>query len=246
MRCIYVSLACTSLVAAVASADEPVDLHKLKRHITKEPTYTAKPLYGLLVFGSSAKTRMWMVLDKSKEDAIRYDVLYADLNGNGDITERGERFVGEADGKDRRFELPNFKDPDGGAQHTSFNVRVSMFEPTVMVSMKWRDGTKIGGGYPVDPDLGYWKFGKKPEEAPVLWVNGDGPFRFQRWYSDKLTIGGADDFKVFVGQTGVGSNSFGAFQQHFLPDSEGVQATLICQDTQGKELRTVHRLNDRC
>jgi hypothetical protein len=245
MRGIYFSLACGFLLAAV-SANEGVDLRKLERRIAKEPTYTAQPLYGLLAFGPTARTHVWMVLDKSTADALAYDVLYADLNGNGDLTEAAERFVGELDGEDRRFQLPNFKDPASGAIHTAFRVRVPTLSPTVMVSMKWRDGIKFGGGYPEDPDAGYLKFAAKPAAAPVLWINGDGPFRFQRWYSGKLTIGGADDFKVFVGQAGVGPSSFCAFQQHLLPDSEGVQATLICQDAQGKELRTVHRLNDRC
>jgi hypothetical protein len=246
MRNLSLALACASLVAAAASAGDGVDLSKLPRRIAKEPAYAAKPLYGMLAFGPEAQTRVWMVLDKSKADAIRYDVLYADLNGNSDLSEPSERFTGEAEGPDRRFRLPDFKDPATGASHTEFSVRVPVLDPTVMVSLKWRGGFKIGGGYPQDPEAGYLKFAAKLADAPILWLNGDGPFRFQRWYSAKLTIGGADDLRVFVGQPGVGPSSFCAFQQHFLPESEGVQATLICEDAQGKEMRTVHRLNDRC
>jgi hypothetical protein len=51
--------------------------------IAKEPKYQSKPKYCLLVFGPEAKTRVWLVLDG--------DVLYVDRNGNGDLTEEGER-----------------------------------------------------------------------------------------------------------------------------------------------------------
>src|SRR5262249_8147594 len=61
------------------------DLTKIERTIAKEPAYKSKPKYCLLVFGPEAKTRVWLVLDG--------DTLYVDRNGNGDLTETGERFV---------------------------------------------------------------------------------------------------------------------------------------------------------
>jgi hypothetical protein len=253
MRGFSITLACTSLaiasltIASLASAGDR-DLRKIDRKIAKEPAYTAKePLYGLLVFGPQKQTRVWLVLDKSKQMTDHFDVVYADLNGNGDLTETAERFTGVKEGEDLRFRLGDFKDPASGAIHTDFKLRVSPgYMPTVMTGMNWRGGSRLGGGYPEIPNDGYLKFDAKPAFAPILWANGDGPFRFQSWCSPELTIGAADDFKVFIGQQGVGPSSFCAFQQHFLPDGEGVQATLIYQDVQGKELRTVHRLNDRC
>jgi hypothetical protein len=104
----------------------------------------------------------------------------------------------------------------------------------------------MGAGYPQDPEDGYLKFGDKPANAPVMWANGDSPFRFQRWYSGRLAIGGADDFKVFVGQQGAGANAFWAFQEHFLPESEGVKATLIYRDADDKERRAICLLKERC
>jgi hypothetical protein len=59
------------------------DLSKIDRTIAKEPAYRSKPKYCLLVFGLEAKTRVWLVLDG--------DTLYVDRNGNGDLTEDGER-----------------------------------------------------------------------------------------------------------------------------------------------------------
>jgi hypothetical protein len=59
------------------------DLSKIERLIKKEPAYKSTPRYCLLVFGPEADKRVWLVLDG--------DVLYIDRNGNGDLTEAGER-----------------------------------------------------------------------------------------------------------------------------------------------------------
>jgi len=63
------------------------DLTKVDRTIGKEPAYQSKPKYGLLVFGPEAKHRVWLVLDG--------DRVYVDKNGNGDLTEEGERVEGD-------------------------------------------------------------------------------------------------------------------------------------------------------
>lgn len=60
------------------------DLTKLNRTIRKEPAYSARPYYTLLAIGPDASKRVWMVLDGS--------TLFVDRNGNGDLTEEGERF----------------------------------------------------------------------------------------------------------------------------------------------------------
>ena len=104
----------------------------------------------------------------------------------------------------------------------------------------------MGGGYPQDPEDGYLKLADAPSRAPVMWANGDAPFRFQHWCSGRLPIGGEDDFKVFVGHRGAGANSFWAFQEHFLPEPEGVQATLVYRDAEDKERRLTCLLKERC
>jgi len=86
--------------------DNPV-LQSVDRRIQKEPEYIARrPLYGLLVFGPAAQKRIWLVLDHSEPEAELYDVLYVDLNANGDLTESTERFVGQVQGNDVSFRLP--------------------------------------------------------------------------------------------------------------------------------------------
>jgi len=252
MTALWTSLVVLCL-AAPGEADDTVsspDLKKIDRVIKKEPAYAGQPQYGLLVFGPRARTCVWLVLGKSKPTSERYDLLYADLNSNGDLTEPAERFAGQAEHNDVRFALPDFEDRETGSVHTAFTVRASGDSaPTVMVSLKWRDGFKMGGGYPVDPDDGYLKFGNTAASAPVLWANGDGPFRFQLWLDRKLTIDAADhrnDLRFFVGQRGAGASSFWAFQEHVLPEGEPLQATLIYRDAQGKEKRHTSLLSERC
>ena len=90
------------------------------------------------------------------------------------------------------------------------------------------------------------KIRRQARERTGDWANGENPFRFQRWYSGKLPIGGEDDFKVFVGHPGVGKSTFWSFQEHVLPDSEGVKATLIYRDSQDEERRAICLLKERC
>src|SRR5712671_6360086 len=65
------------------------NLSKIDRTIAKEPKYTGKPKYCLLVFGAQAKHRVWIVQDG--------DTLYVDRNGNGDLTEAGEKVSAKKD-----------------------------------------------------------------------------------------------------------------------------------------------------
>lgn len=86
----------------VASA---IDYDKVARPLVKEPAYkTTKPAYGLLLFGPDAKLAVWVVLDG--------ETIYLDRNGNGDLTDDGEKFAKEADCKD--IELT---DPDGKTRY---------------------------------------------------------------------------------------------------------------------------------
>ena len=81
-----------------ANAATATDLAKIDRSIAKEPTYETKhPKYCLLVLGPEAKTRVWLALDGH--------MLYVDRNGNGDLTETGEKVLGKK---------TNESDPDDG------------------------------------------------------------------------------------------------------------------------------------
>lgn len=114
------SLICGLVLAAVVAASaHGADLAKVERTIAKEPTYRSKPKYCLLIFGPEAKTRVWLVLDG--------DTLYADKNGNGDLTEDGERFVLALDEYDQKrgnrvWKVGDIATPDGKTRYTGLQV----------------------------------------------------------------------------------------------------------------------------
>jgi len=79
----FLPVAAMTFLALGTNPSPAVDLTMIDRSIAKEPAYKSKPKYCLLVFGQEAKHRVWVVLDG--------DVVYIDRNGNGDLTEEGER-----------------------------------------------------------------------------------------------------------------------------------------------------------
>jgi hypothetical protein len=104
------------LVMPASLAD---DLAKIDRTIRKEPAYrTNAPKYGLLVFGPGGKDRVWLVRDG--------DTLHVDRNGNGDLTEPGEKVVAEKrPGRDEAEDGCSFNAGDvtvGGRTHKGLAV----------------------------------------------------------------------------------------------------------------------------
>jgi hypothetical protein len=81
-------LAGSTIALSIALAAQTADLAKFERVLVKEPAYQGTPRYCLLAFGPDAKTRVWLVQDG--------DTLYVDRNGNGDLTEAGERVSAKA------------------------------------------------------------------------------------------------------------------------------------------------------
>jgi hypothetical protein len=109
------------LLAACWLSAGPADAGPLMidRTIKKEPAYRTKaPKYGLLVFGPEAKDRVWLVRDG--------DTLYVDRNGNGDLTEPGEKVAAEKKpGRDPAEEGWSFDVGDvtvGGRTHKGLTV----------------------------------------------------------------------------------------------------------------------------
>jgi hypothetical protein len=147
-------IATLPLVGGTAVSARATDLTKIERSINKEPAYQGKPRYCLLVFGPEAKRRVWLVLDG--------DVLYVDLNGNGDLTEKGERVaVRELDGE--------ITEPDRGIKHTG--LRVTPQKDGGMVVSLMTEGKYCQRS-------GSVTFAARSREAPVLHFNGPVSVRF--------------------------------------------------------------------
>jgi hypothetical protein len=105
-----------------------VDLNRLDAPLVKEPVYrSGAPHYCLLVFGQEAKLRVWAVIDG--------DTLYVDRNGNGDLTEEGEKFTLPRfrPSSDPQFseerEGPGVTIHDGKLRHTELRVTQRRIRP---------------------------------------------------------------------------------------------------------------------
>src|SRR5262245_16225620 len=112
MRILSTLPALMLLAATTACArGADVDLSKIDRTIAREPAYRNRPKYCLLVLGTEAKFRVWLVLDGG--------ILYVDRNGNGDVTEQDDRLVPEK--PDNGSPGVTLTEPDG-TRHTNLTV----------------------------------------------------------------------------------------------------------------------------
>jgi len=194
------ALALAVLVLGAATAMADVDLTKVERRIAKEPTYQSKtPKYCLLVFGPEAATRVWLVLDG--------DTLYIDRNGNGDLTDDGEKvkFEKPKDGERNagiHVEAGTITAKEGVAPNTK--VELMFYGPKTYVVCQaegkgWQRAAGDGSG-----DL---TFADRPADAPIIHFGGplslaaDEPYTLQR--GDKPT-----EFYTFLGTPGLGKGTF--------------------------------------
>jgi hypothetical protein len=216
-------LSFVALLTFLSATSSAMDLSKVDRAIAKEPAYKSKPKYCLLVFGAEAKTKVWLVQDG--------DTLYVDSNGNGDLTEPGERVVAEkregADEGEYTFKIGEIR--DGPLVHKDLQVFVSKIDHLanqdefvkrflaknpktrgyyLMAELEmpgWK-GTGVGGrvrqrAFYVDAS-GVLQFANKREEAPV--IHFGGPWQISLFGAHQLTIGRETDVVLVVGSPGVG------------------------------------------
>jgi hypothetical protein len=217
MRLLYlwIVLLCPALVSAA-------DLAKIDRIIKKEPAYQSKPHYCLLVFGPEAKTRVWLVLDG--------DTLYVDRNGNGDLTEAGERVrLAKRDQDPAPFEETTITTPEGQHQFQVhlfgwFNLkdgREGRVEPSLSVS--WLGQQRYGAWGDEQSPL---VFAPRPQEAPVVHVGGPLQMGFEvrsplRKQGDQVY-----ELSAGVGSKGLGQGSFAHLQYNVIPKDDHPVAVL--------------------
>ncbi len=213
---------------AQRQANGSADSSKIDKSIGKQPAYRTAPEYGLLVFGSEGKDRVWLVRDG--------DALYVDRNGNGDLTDPREKILAEKrpaslpDGD--RFYVFNVGDLSVG-QRTHKGLRVR-FAPLASLPQVPQAGSKKaaktmcvameldvdvpgmkGGGAggrlkfeagPVDSS-GVLEFGKTPAQAPVIHL--DGPLQITFFLErPKLQAGRSTELTLVVGTPGTGAGTF--------------------------------------
>ena len=106
---------------------------KIDRTLKKEPAYKSPaPKYGLLGFGPQAADRVWLVVDGN--------TLYVDRNGNGDLTEAGEKVEAERSERETASNILSFQAGAisvGGRVHKGLSIS---FIPLKL----YADGEELG------------------------------------------------------------------------------------------------------
>ena len=115
MRRLTIHFGLVALLLGFAASLQAAELGKIDRSIGKQPQYTAKPAYCLLVFGPEAQNRAWLVLSGND--------LYVDRNGNGDLTEAGKQITGNrvSDGE-QTFSIGDVVASPDGRKHAQLSV----------------------------------------------------------------------------------------------------------------------------
>ncbi len=108
----------------------PEDFSFVKRSLAKEPKYKSKnPRYTIFVLGDDNKSVMTVVWDESKGDGTGHDLLYADRNQNGDLTDDGDPavlFKKEEKSKFLNLQVLNVDECEGKRQ---FDFNLELAEP---------------------------------------------------------------------------------------------------------------------
>jgi hypothetical protein len=205
------------LLAAGSAPGSAADLSGIDRAIAREPAYKSRPRYCLLVFGPEAKFRVWLVQDG--------DTLYVDRNGNGDLTEPGEK----ATWNSKTCEVGLVSSPDGKLR---YRMTLKQYPRGMRLTVVAEDKQRFMVG---DPDGEALVFADRPADAPVAHIGG--PLAIELSHYESLVL------RVRVGTTGLGKGSFAA---RVLPDVAAVaQIAFPSREPGGPPIVTRETLKDR-
>ena len=229
---------------------------KLAGLLAKKPAGIA-PRYAMFVLDLAGKYHVWAIADKSTPQAPFYDVLYFDLDGDGDPTEVGERFVGTRDadraaaGVEMTIRIPFIRVPGTALVHRDFLLSTSPKSDRTgfWFRMKWNGVQEMSGGYgPTGLNTTTW--GESPEEAPIFRPCPLGPLSFGTWGTSRVIVlpaGGAQKVNVIVGNAGSGPNTLAVVDEHFLDlTRDELLVTVIAKDAQGQTVTEMSRILEHC
>jgi hypothetical protein len=264
MKAYTLAAAAVLLLAPLAQA---ADLGRIERKIAREPAYQTKaPRYCLLAFGPEAKARVWLVQDG--------DVLYVDRDGSGDLTAPGKRVRASTQGDQvsRTWVVGNLK--VGGLTHTGLTVRqMGVTQAYVANDREWQRVQKSNPkpcswwvqitaergpddkrdlprniGYLANGDgAGLLLFAGRPQDAPVIHLNGPFTLGLQDW-KQKLIAGEKTMLQVGVGPRGVGPGTFAfVLYPNTIPDVHPrAEITFPARPAKGPVLKRTYTLKQRC
>jgi hypothetical protein len=216
------------------------DLDKVERSIAKEPAYTGKPRYALLVFGPMAKDRVWLVQDGG--------VLYVDRRGNGNLTDPGCRVVADKDSRsssDGQFTFDAADLSVGGRIHKGLAVGITPLkeyadESAEVKTPLTRDSNAVVASITLDVDMlglngggiggrvrstagsfdlaGVLVLGDSPANAPIIHFGGPLEVTFYR-RKPSLRLGRPTDMVLVLGTPGAGPGAFAMIHYDYtIPD----------------------------
>ncbi|HLQ38827.1 MAG TPA: hypothetical protein VK348_13545 [Planctomycetota bacterium] len=254
------SLLALLIAPAIAQGADPgfiaVDYQKIERKLVKQPSYVAAPRYALFVLDLAGKYRVWAVADKTSADADYYDVLYLDLNADGDLTQADERFVGKFDAKlvdagmGTTIRVGTITVPGQQLEHTKFLLSTSPKKGRTgfWFRMLWAGKQEMSGGYaPVGEDTTEW--GETPAKAPILRPCPFGPLTFAAWGERKLELRAGNDthLNILVGCAGSGPDALAVVDEKFLDlERDELNVTVIGKDADGREVKATTRIKKHC
>jgi WD40 repeat protein len=264
-----------ALVLSIPTTALAIDPAKIDRKIGKEPVYQTKaPKYGLLVFGSEAKDKVWLVWDGDK--------LYVDRNGNGDLTDPGElvaakkkeKLVGDTEGY--TFEVGEVN--VAGHLHKGLTVyatplvaysspsvqklpevksalakdpKAMVFTLAVDVDVPGIKGGGLGGRLNFHVGMkdinGVLLFGEKPADAPIVHLGG--PLELTFYDQPNARVGRSSEFDLVVGTPGIGPGTFAMLAyNNTIPKSAKavIEATFQSKNPGDPPLKEKYVLNERC
>lgn len=232
-------------------------LERLDRTLKKAPPFrTQNPGYALLAFGEPIAAKVWLVQDG--------DELHLDLNGNGDLSDPGERFAAKAgpatDPSDGQF---HFEIPEltiAGRSHRGFGLSLRKVsdrgeDPLLSAALKanpnfrycslWLDCADarwpdkgLGGRIRMiahgSDPRGCLQLGKSPAEAPILHFGG--PLQLAPDRHQELVAGREHElsFAVMTPGVGAGSSVFVGYE-NLIPEGAHPQVKLQFAAAEGKE-----------
>jgi hypothetical protein len=230
---------------------------------TREPVYQSKgPKYCLLTFGRESKTRVWLVFDSVPDPlrpGINKDYLYVDRNGNGDLTEVGERVAatilkrqirssivpsGFYDEPLLEFPIGELKDSEG-AIYKDIKVMVQWFvgreRPCTIYASAAAGGTQR-------TEFHGLIFAGRPQEAPVLRFGGRLTMRFALGEIQSLSLSEECNLQAEVGSIGSGPSSFVFMLNDKFPKDLHPVAEIEWphRDSGNPPIKTSVTLNQRC
>jgi hypothetical protein len=235
------------------------DDRKIDRSIIKEPAYqSSAPRYCLLTFGREGKARVWLVFD-SVPDPLRpgdaKDYLYVDRNGNGDLTEPGERvpavvhkqkvLVTFGKGYYEETLLEFDVGAVGNDKYQGLKVWVSWYrgeERPCTVSLKTE------GRFGREESVSRVIFSRKPQDAPVLRFDGPMTMRFALGKTHAFSLSEEFSLQAEVGTVGSGAGSFVFMRNDTFPkDLHPIAEIEWAHREPGKPpIKTSVTLNQRC